>query len=139
MIRRPPRSTLFPYTTLFRSVRLGEPVASLGLRGVDRCVVAFAGARLGARDVLGAAGRGDAPIAAEDVARSEEHTSELQSQSNLVCRLLLEKKKDRATPTASPTTTVWLHPARPGLGPHPHCLSRTRNACRPRPPRRPCP
>src|SRR5205809_4495739 len=45
-------------------VRLGEPVASLGLRGVDRCVVAFAGARLGARDVLGAAGRGDAPIAA---------------------------------------------------------------------------
>ncbi len=47
-----------------QGVRLGEPVASLGLRGVDRCVVAFAGARLGARDVLGAAGRGDAPIAA---------------------------------------------------------------------------
>src|SRR5260221_1125794 len=70
MIRRPPRSTLFPYTTLFRSVRRACPAAA-GRR-------AHPGCRAGA-----AAGR-----------RSEEHTSELQSHSDLVCRLLLEKKKD---------------------------------------------
>src|SRR2546427_2311776 len=74
MIRRPPRSTLFPYTTLFRS-----PVAAfLPRAGVHR--------------VAAAAGRGG-PGSLRDHARSEEHTSELQSQSNLVCRLLLEKKK----------------------------------------------
>src|SRR2546430_13066538 len=73
MIRRPPRSTLFPYTTLFRSL----PPLPSGLRDLAR----LAG---GARE--GAAG-GSARL------RSEEHTSELQSQSNLVCRLLLEKKK----------------------------------------------
>src|SRR2546430_13456431 len=71
MIRRPPRSTLFPYTTLFRS-----PTAVLG--GGVACSKALA-AR--AADRL------------KGLARSEEHTSELQSQSNLVCRLLLEKKK----------------------------------------------
>src|SRR2546430_13252543 len=71
MIRRPPRSTLFPYTTLFRS------------RAAHR-----GGAARGAR---GGAGRGQPRSAAR--VRSEEHTSELQSQSNLVCRLLLEKKK----------------------------------------------
>src|SRR2546427_9004687 len=70
MIRRPPRSTLFPYTTLFRSA------------GVARGLGRFRFPRIGA-DV-------DA-----DVHRSEEHTSELQSQSNLVCRLLLEKKKNQ--------------------------------------------
>src|SRR2546430_5185648 len=73
MIRRPPRSTLFPYTTLFRSregPRRHGPAAS---------------ARLG-RD-------GPHDIPAVTIERSEEHTSELQSQSNLVCRLLLEKKK----------------------------------------------
>src|SRR2546430_13071834 len=71
MIRRPPRSTLFPYTTLFRSPVLvqGEPGD-----GEPRLVAV--------QDVLRAVER-----------RSEEHTSELQSQSNLVCRLLLEKKK----------------------------------------------
>src|SRR2546430_13334987 len=78
MIRRPPRSTLFPYTTLFRSeTRLlstfFERLRQFGLEGK---------ALLYARD----RGRGAGP-------RSEEHTSELQSQSNLVCRLLLEKKK----------------------------------------------
>src|SRR2546430_11824884 len=75
MIRRPPRSTLFPYTTLFRS-----------LAGPD------GGGALDALD----AGRADVPRArraARALLRSEEHTSELQSQSNLVCRLLLEKKK----------------------------------------------
>src|SRR5688572_32521869 len=74
MIRRPPRSTLFPYTTLFRSrVRQGP------LRG--RPVEQHRGSR--------SRGRGRE----ERQPRSEEHTSELQSQSNLVCRLLLEKKK----------------------------------------------
>src|SRR2546427_3586248 len=78
MIRRPPRSTLFPYTTLFRSSpRMVRPVGGGGHRHAER--------RRG--EVLLARFRG-AP-------RSEEHTSELQSQSNLVCRLLLEKKKKK--------------------------------------------
>src|SRR2546430_11149087 len=76
MIRRPPRSTLFPYTTLFRS----DLAASLHL-GVDPvAAVGDADSLRSSRD-------------ASDPGRSEEHTSELQSQSNLVCRLLLEKKK----------------------------------------------
>src|SRR5438270_10457262 len=79
MIRRPPRSTLFPYTTLFRS---GAFVHG-GQRDVTVVVGGDAGDSVG---LLGDAARGL-------VARSEEHTSELQSQSNLVCRLLLEKKK----------------------------------------------
>src|SRR2546427_6527918 len=79
MIRRPPRSTLFPYTTLFRSqlVRAG-----LGLSAVPDSTLQASPRSLGVRR-----DRGEA--------RSEEHTSELQSQSNLVCRLLLEKKNDR--------------------------------------------
>src|SRR2546430_8166050 len=84
MIRRPPRSTLFPYTTLFRSV---YDQASL----VRDAVKAVRDAML-----IGAA------LADQ---RSEEHTSELQSQSNLVCRLLLEKKKN-ITHT-SPTGTLY--------------------------------
>src|SRR2546427_2358544 len=74
MIRRPPRSTLFPYTTLFRSldVARGGKEAS---RPLERIGVDATGKHL--------------------ARRSEEHTSELQSQSNLVCRLLLEKKKKR--------------------------------------------
>src|SRR2546427_1206685 len=79
MIRRPPRSTLFPYTTLFRS-----PASMLGL------AAAAAHARAAAeRAAPGDRGRREP----RQPARSEEHTSELQSQSNLVCRLLLEKKK----------------------------------------------
>src|SRR3712207_7899871 len=82
MIRRPPRSTLFPYTTLFRS-------AVQGLRGTD-------GPQTLAADlVVDAAGRGSrAPQWLEALGRSEEHTSELQSRQYLVCRLLLEKKKN---------------------------------------------
>src|SRR2546427_6952293 len=75
MIRRPPRSTLFPYTTLFRSVLL----ASRRTRHQ--------------RGPSAPSRRGAGLWAARAVERSEEHTSELQSQSNLVCRLLLEKKK----------------------------------------------
>src|SRR2546427_7071422 len=89
MIRRPPRSTLFPYTTLFRSrheLLQGLPEGGLGFHPTARDREALAPQLLldqrgVIRDVLG-----------EE--RSEEHTSELQSQSNLVCRLLLEKKKN---------------------------------------------
>src|SRR2546427_6081007 len=82
MIRRPPRSTLFPYTTLFRSTP-GGTVG--GLRLED------ARAHRERADALARAGRYTEALAHRF--RSEEHTSELQSQSNLVCRLLLEKKK----------------------------------------------
>src|SRR2546430_3610063 len=86
MIRRPPRSTLFPYTTLFRS-------ASSALRGsLITCTP----------ELHLASGL---EISSE---RSEEHTSELQSQSNLVCRLLLEKKKNRIQPTTR-TVTDGFH------------------------------
>src|SRR2546430_3251754 len=77
MIRRPPRSTLFPYTTLFRS-----PSASTSPRAPSRSV---------ARTLVVSNGPGM-------LKRSEEHTSELQSQSNLVCRLLLEKKNNKIAP-----------------------------------------
>src|SRR2546430_10834698 len=85
MIRRPPRSTLFPYTTLFRS------------RDVATALRAHAILR---------------PVAAERPAagpRSEEHTSELQSQSNLVCRLLLEKKKKNIHRVLSSKITPTSH------------------------------
>src|SRR5688572_31374592 len=84
MIRRPPRSTLFPYTTLFRSVH-GDFQFDLAL--VQRARAQLL-AQLGARGVLLRR-----HLFRRFLARSEEHTSELQSQSNLVCRLLLEKKK----------------------------------------------
>src|SRR3712207_7002784 len=90
MIRRPPRSTLFPYTTLFRSHRAG------GTAAADRRRIRAGGPRLGVlprksarRDLR----RGHSRDAA--VLRSEEHTSELQSRQYLVCRLLLEKKKKK--------------------------------------------
>src|SRR2546427_4787088 len=100
MIRRPPRSTLFPYTTLFRSLR------GIGPRKVEEAAAQEQVA--GGADGGGGAAfthqgavfivqvdavRVDGALA-QPVPRSEEHTSELQSQSNLVCRLLLEKKKD---------------------------------------------
>src|SRR5256885_11821766 len=92
MIRRPPRSTLFPYTTLFRS-RLRE----LGLRGadeVDHDVVDHAPDGLVHQAALAQirVKRHDGIVLPPEHARSEEHTSELQSPCNLVCRLLLEKK-----------------------------------------------
>src|SRR5256885_9196750 len=88
MIRRPPRSTLFPYTTLFRSFTLAKTDEVLD-KFVEQIVKAD-----DANDVLYAleASR-DYDLFDELVERSEEHTSELQSPCNLVCRLLLEKKK----------------------------------------------
>src|SRR2546427_7792674 len=85
MIRRPPRSTLFPYTTLFRSITHVLPSASGETRrtSVKRL-----------KRPTGASAHG--------LLRSEEHTSELQSQSNLVCRLLLEKKKNDDQHVRSP-------------------------------------
>src|SRR2546430_13704078 len=102
MIRRPPRSTLFPYTTLFRSVGSMKP-----WHGLDVLVEAFARLHERAPDarlLLVGDGPARAAVCADlsarglngVVHRSEEHTSELQSQSNLVCRLLLGKKKNSA-------------------------------------------
>src|SRR2546430_10842712 len=91
MIRRPPRSTLFPYTTLFRSP--GDGDHSAGHRG-----------RAG----------GGVPAG-----RSEEHTSELQSQSNLVCRLLLEKKKTTGPIISGPTRLATLACPASGVAPAP--------------------
>src|SRR2546430_12052080 len=98
MIRRPPRSTLFPYTTLFRS-RLGH---------VPRVV------RRAGRERL----REAVHVRPRRQSRSEEHTSELQSQSNLVCRLLLEKKKKNSSCSTSP-----LHICTPHILRRHHCTS----------------
>src|SRR2546430_9572212 len=84
MIRRPPRSTLFPYTTLFRSAPLSSRRSAARASGAG----------------------GDAACAA---GRSEEHTSELQSQSNLVCRLLLEKKAEQRKPNITLRVRSPLH------------------------------
>src|SRR4051812_49737363 len=86
MIRRPPRSTLFPYTTLFRSPPDGDAVRELYGELVDRYR--------------------DHP---DRLARSEEHTSELQSHVNLVCRLLLEKKNKNSTYTKRNATEYVVH------------------------------
>src|SRR2546430_3034812 len=102
MIRRPPRSTLFPYTTLFRSLAADLTVQLHGLPvvpDVDGAVHPAArsepqAALAQAQVPLDVAADGDVPVPDGHV-RSEEHTSELQSQSNLVCRLLLEKKKKK--------------------------------------------
>src|SRR5258708_15673556 len=92
MIRRPPRSTLFPYTTLFRSAARGDAGAPGHDRGYDpRAATAVPRHRHAEPDRI----RGHLPAAggAARSVRSEEHTSELQSPDHLVCRLLLEKKK----------------------------------------------
>src|SRR2546430_11689156 len=101
MIRRPPRSTLFPYTTLFRSA---SRVAFLRFlrRGPERSKSVW--------KLAGGAGRGNrqAALVLPDGSRSEEHTSELQSQSTLVCRLLLEKKNGAVVvPTASDSASPF--------------------------------
>src|SRR3712207_7771200 len=91
MIRRPPRSTLFPYTTLFRSA--AEPAGRVGGRGMDLGLEGQVVAVTGAGSGIGRA-------IADGRSRSEEHTSELQSRQYLVCRLLLEKKNT--------THNVWM-------------------------------
>src|SRR2546422_6091218 len=94
MIRRPPRSTLFPYTTLFRSVRIARP-RQLSYRHTDQPRRAVTAAeKITKRAECCSAWRGE---------RSEEHTSELQSRLHLVCRLLLEKEKKVAELSA------WTH------------------------------
>src|SRR2546427_3505602 len=85
MIRRPPRSTLFPYTTLFRSRIQEGPMAFLRFPTKTGTKKDAMSATQAPRTI---------PRAVPKPVRSEEHTSELQSQSNLVCRLLLEKKKN---------------------------------------------
>src|SRR3712207_7926024 len=97
MIRRPPRSTLFPYTTLFRSStgssgRLRDLLSALGLSDAVAVPLLAGSAFLGV--VTASWSEGEVSGATDtDVLRSEEHTSELQSRQYLVCRLLLEKKK----------------------------------------------
>src|SRR2546421_7532884 len=97
MIRRPPRSTLFPYTTLFRSqlvlALLDEGLGQGGYRG-QLAVLPAGGVEAVSQQVAG-----DAAAGRRLDVRSEEHTSELQSRSDLVCRLLLEKKKNKVNRT----------------------------------------
>src|SRR3712207_8601362 len=101
MIRRPPRSTLFPYTTLFRSNTPLERSEIAALQFRDRMMSHFRG---NAADqptaVIAAMTLGDKSYISQT--RSEEHTSELQSRQYLVCRLLLEKKKKHIDHTPSP-------------------------------------
>src|SRR2546422_6972789 len=97
MIRRPPRSTLFPYTTLFRSLDRAER------RGTG------CGGRRGALRRARAAGDSDLLRRPRALDRSEEHTSELQSRLHLVCRLLLEKKKEDATVVLTRETHLQGH------------------------------
>src|SRR5256885_8748544 len=99
MIRRPPRSTLFPYTTLFRSLERGRHDAvDVGRVDVGDVVVA--------EDLRV---DGEVLLADEPGPRSEEHTSELQSPCNLVCRLLLEKKNYPTVSTGCTSYGLYLH------------------------------
>src|SRR2546422_7109516 len=99
MIRRPPRSTLFPYTTLFRSLPKAKGRGFEGRRGKGG---------FGPKGFDGKKKEGGPPMS-----RSEEHTSELQSRLHLVCRLLLEKKKNiRGAPTHDPRSP-WSHSRTP--------------------------
>src|SRR3712207_7784763 len=94
MIRRPPRSTLFPYTTLFRSRNRRTLAGRTASAGVPKSVL---------RRVLTSQNTRSSP------SRSEEHTSELQSRQYLVCRLLLEKKKQKTTQPTLSYVTLSLH------------------------------
>src|SRR5260370_22292334 len=94
MIRRPPRSTLFPYTTLFRSVSFHDLNV---IAKVDKCYPASCGLFYWRAPTMPRSRGRQHPMLLPDPRRSEEHTSELQSHLNLVCRLLLEKKKNTST------------------------------------------
>src|SRR2546430_12570870 len=131
MIRRPPRSTLFPYTTLFRSHEgsaTGEKsvarIAGVNIPTNKRVLIAL--------QYIHGIGQKNAAEIIEKVKiplRSEEHTSELQSQSNLVCRLLLEKKKDPTstfnTAGSTPTNKAYT---RTIISRNAHCLVRSSSA-----------
>src|SRR5438477_1741376 len=93
MIRRPPRSTLFPYTTLFRSLEVVLALIEVHDHDGHRRIQGKAKAGRAAPPLPGSAGW--CPEGGHSGSRSEEHTSELQSHVNLVCRLLLEKKKKK--------------------------------------------
>src|SRR3712207_8019629 len=93
MIRRPPRSTLFPYTTLFRSRASAASAARPPARALRECTREPGRPRVSPADAGAGSTRAAGPCVA--LARSEEHTSELQSRQYLVCRLLLEKKKNK--------------------------------------------
>src|SRR2546425_6596101 len=95
MIRRPPRSTLFPYTTLFRSQSDVVPVCVAAVQQ-SRCLVSEGGGR-------------KALELCDQICRSEEHTSELQSLAYLVCRLLLEKKKKIITTVCASIYTLQYY------------------------------
>src|SRR5436190_8966013 len=101
MIRRPPRSTLFPYTTLFRSAAIDAPESRATTPSIPV-------------PTNGASERTSG--------RSEEHTSELQSHSDLVCRLLLEKKKHIKTHSIARNIIIHILHDR-SLAPHGHCLT----------------
>src|SRR3712207_8249534 len=101
MIRRPPRSTLFPYTTLFRSPYPGFLISNL-----PQPMAEWRPPRLSCKRIMSAASvkpKATHPAPSNPVGRSEEHTSELQSRHYLVCRLLLEKKTHPGAPP--PTAT----------------------------------
>src|SRR5256885_9839876 len=90
MIRRPPRSTLFPYTTLFRSLQAGFTLGcAASIQAAPPGTSSSQACNVGSVDSYSAA----VTLSCSGLQRSEEHTSELQSPCNLVCRLLLEKKK----------------------------------------------
>src|SRR2546421_370636 len=131
MIRRPPRSTLFPYTTLFRSRNLGHPLANFTTVNFDFLQHYRPRVNVVERPHAGSGGRGYGITGHHEImlpllaaARSEEHTSELQSRSDLVCRLLLEKNtlpiffffNDTAT---TEIYTLSLHDALPISQPRP--------------------
>src|SRR2546425_2621725 len=102
MIRRPPRSTLFPYTTLFRSLEESTLAERYRLHKVDMTALTYEAIK-------------DLPLGAK---RSEEHTSELQSLAYLVCRLLLEKKKKQRTPLAHRVTRLAVASLRSQRSPY---------------------
>src|SRR5256886_10700122 len=123
MIRRPPRSTLFPYTTLFRSASAPRRTSSWPTRASAIARTArTTSVRSGSSSPQDrrfrprSRGRSTVPRARK---RSEEHTSELQSQSNIVCRLLLEKKKTPTAPTPPPPPPPTHPPPHPPTPPPP--------------------
>src|SRR2546430_12229167 len=138
MIRPPPRSTLFPYTTLFRSHHDDASGRGTAMTGLTAHALEQLRADIG--ELLGRVeqGRDLAALRSEYTAdnplRSEEHTSELQSQSNLVCRLLLEKKQPATTTRTAAARRAATPSRRPGRGtraPFPQSPSRPPRRCPP--------